>query len=193
MREVNDIYFVTGNRHKFEEASEIFSRYGLSLNWVNVDVEEIQNDSLIDVIIWKGYEISKILSDKLFIVEDTGLFIKGLNGFPGVYSSYVYKSIGCKGILRLMEGIDDRSAYFLSYGLLYLKDNVFKVFRVKVDGYISYEERGVHGFGFDPIFIPKGSDKTYAEMSLSLKNDFSHRGKLFNRIAKYILSRRLVE
>ncbi len=193
MREVNDLYFVTGNKNKFEEASEIFSRYGLDLNWVNVDVEEIQNDSLIDVVIWKGYEISKILSDKLFIVEDTGLFIKGLNGFPGVYSAYVYKSIGCKGILKLMEGINDRSAYFLSYGLLYLRDNVFKVFRVKVDGYISYEERGAHGFGFDPIFIPKGNNKTYAEMPLSLKNDFSHRGKLFNRIAKYILSRRLVE
>ncbi len=193
MREVDELYFVTGNKYKFEEASEVFGRYGLNLNWVNVDVEELQSDSLVDVILWKGYEISKVLSDNVFVVEDTGLFIKHLNGFPGVYSAYVYKSIGCKGVLKLMEGVSDRSAYFLSYGLLYLKNNIFKVFRVKVDGYISHEERGEHGFGFDPIFIPKGSDMTYAEMPLSLKNDFSHRGKLFNMIAKYILSRRLVE
>jgi len=193
MRGVDELYFVTGNKHKFEEASEIFGRYGLELNWVNVGVEEIQSDSLIDVILWKGYEILKILGDKMFIVEDTGLFIKYLNGFPGVYSAYVYNSIGCRGIIRLMDGVEDRSAYFLTYGLLYLRNNVFKIFRVKVDGQISKEERGNHGFGFDPIFIPDGSDMTYAEMPLKVKNDFSHRGKLFNMIAKYILSRRLVE
>lgn len=193
MKEIGEIFFVTSNRHKFEEASEIFGRYGLNLNWINVDVEEIQSDSLLDVILWKGYEISKVLSDNMFVVEDTGLFINHLSGFPGIYSAYVYKSIGCDGILKLMEGVRDRSAYFLSYGLLYLKNNIFKVFSVKVDGYISHEERGKHGFGFDPIFIPKGSNMTFAEMPLSLKNDFSHRGKLFNMIAKYILNRRLVE
>lgn len=191
MKGLNEIHLVTSNKNKYEEASEIFGRYKLSLKWVNIPVEEIQSDLLLDVILWKGYDVLKILGDVIFIVEDTGLFISYLNGFPGTYSSYIYKSLGCKGILKLMEGIEDRSAYFLSYGLLHMKKNIFKIFKVRVDGNISLKERGVRGFGFDPIFIPEGHKMTYAEMIPSLKNEFSHRGKLFNMIAKYILSRRL--
>ncbi|HIQ13194.1 MAG TPA: RdgB/HAM1 family non-canonical purine NTP pyrophosphatase [Thermoprotei archaeon] len=192
MKEFDKIHFVTSNRNKYEEASEIFGRYKLRLEWVNISVEEVQSDLLLDVILWKGYDILKILGNVPFIVEDTGLFINYLNGFPGTYSSYVYKSIGCKGILKLLEGVEDRTAYFLSYGLLHMKNNIFKLFKVRIDGIISFEERGMGGFGFDPIFIPEGHKITYAEMGPSVKNNFSHRGKLFNMIAKYILSRRLV-
>ena len=192
MNEIDEYLFVTGNKDKYLEAKKVFDRYNLKLIHVDISVDEIQSNSISEVLIWKGFEVSKILGDQKFIVEDTGLFIEALNGFPGVYSSYIFKTIGCEGILKLMEGVDNRAAYFLAYGMLYLGDGIFKMFKVKVDGHISREIRGSHGFGFDPIFIPDGSKHTYAEMSIDVKNRYSHRGKLFNIIAEYILNRGIV-
>ncbi|HIE37249.1 TPA: hypothetical protein EYP83_03685, partial [Candidatus Geothermarchaeota archaeon] len=71
MKEFDKIHFVTSNRNKYEEASEIFGRYKLRLEWVNISVEEVQSDLLLDVILWKGYDILKILGNVPFIVEDT--------------------------------------------------------------------------------------------------------------------------
>ncbi len=191
MREVGEIFFVSTNEHKYLEAKEVFDRYGLNLKWYLLEVDEIQSPSLQDIIIWKGYEISKVVNSP-FIVEDTGLFIECLNGFPGPYSSYIFKKIGNEGILKLMDKEVNRRAEFISYGLLYFGRNVFKLFRVSVKGEISHRIRGEHGFGYDPIFVPKGSLKTYAEMSLEEKNKFSHRGKLFKEIAEYIVNRGLI-
>ena len=188
MKEDKTLYFVTTNKSKYNEAKEIFSKYGLKLEWFYLDIEEIQSDSLFKIVMWKGYEASKIVEDN-FIIEDTGLFINALNGFPGPYSSYVFKMIGNEGILKLMKGVMERTAYFQSYGLLYLGNNVFKIFNVRVEGRIAEEMRGTQGFGFDPIFIPKNHGKTYAEMTLNEKNEVSHRGKLFNKIALYIVEK----
>jgi len=179
------IYFITTNEYKFKEACEIFQKFNLSLEMLKYPLPEIQGDTLIEVVIWKANEAFKII-DPPFIIEDTGLFINRLNGFPGVYSSYVYRTIGLEGILRLMQNIDDRSAYFEALGLVSIGKHVFKIFRKRVYGHISKRIRGEGGFGYDPIFIPEGEGRTFAEMNITEKNKISHRGGLFRDIANYL-------
>ncbi|NIW11921.1 MAG: non-canonical purine NTP pyrophosphatase, partial [Gammaproteobacteria bacterium] len=101
------------------------------------------------------------------LVEDAGLFIEVLKGFPGPYSSYVYRTLGTQGVLKLMEGIAERSAYFYSVVAFYSPNDASpKCFHGKVEGNIALKERGNQGFGFDPIFKPKGGiGKTFAEMA----------------------------
>jgi XTP/dITP diphosphohydrolase len=118
-------------------------------------------------------------------VEDAGLFIEALNGFPGPFSSYVYKTIGTQGVLRLMRGIKNRNALFLSAVAFCKPKSDPQVFVGKVDGVITLKERGGYGFGFDPIFQPKGKKKTFAEMRRGEKNKFSHRAKALRNFAEW--------
>ncbi len=174
------LYFITSNRNKYEEVKNFLERHGIKVEWINQRYVEIQAENLEDVV---RYAIERINVENSFI-EDSGLFIKALNGFPGVYSSYVYKTLGLNGILKLLEGIENREAYFVSViGLKYKSD--VKIFKGIVEGYISKEIRGSKGFGFDPIFIPKGYDKTFAE-DYELKNRISHRVKALEKMIKYV-------
>ena len=162
---------VTHNRNKYEEMKKIVS----DVEWINLEYPEIQADTLEEVI---EFSLS-YLSEKIegnFIIDDSGLFIEALNDFPGVYSAYVYKTIGNKGILKLMEGTENRRAYFKTIvGLRYNGIN-YKLVGI-CHGYIAREERGENGFGYDPIFIPENHSRTFAEMSIEEKNRVSHRGK----------------
>ncbi len=121
--------------------------------------------------------------DRIFI-EDSGLFVEALRGFPGVYSAYVSKTIGYKGILRLMKGEENRKAYFKSVVCLKLKGEI-KIFRGKVEGRIAEKARGRGGFGYDPIFIPEGSDKTFAEAP-EIKNRASHRKRALEGMKDFL-------
>ncbi len=180
-----EIRFVTTNVNKFNEAEDILSRYGIKLIHVPADITEIQSTDLVDIVIHKVMEAVKIVNPPL-IVEDTGLFINALNGFPGPYASYVYNTLGLSKILSLLRDASDRSASFIAVGALVFRENMFKIFRARVDGYISTDIRGNKGFGYDPIFIPTGSTRTFAEMGETLKNKYSHRGKLFSEIGRFI-------
>jgi len=119
-------------------------------------------------------------------VEDTGLFIDALNGFPGALAAYVHKSIGLQGILKLLEGVENRKAHFdaaVAYGA---PPGRIWVFTGRVYGRISLKEAGSGGFGFDPLFVPEGFDKTFAEMSLEEKSKISHRALAFRRLGVWI-------
>ena len=110
-------------------------------------------------------------------IDDSGLFVNALNGFPGVFSAYVFKTIGCEGILRLMDGVKDRSARFeCCIGFMSPGQNPFMVKGV-APGMISDRTSGNGGFGYDPIFVPEGRSETYAEIEISEKNKISHRGR----------------
>ena len=113
-------------------------------------------------------------SPKNFIVDDTGLFIDSLKGFPGVWSAYAQKTIGNKGILKLMDGVEDRGAEFRCCIGCDIDGERIVVVGV-CRGYITESEKGTDGFGFDPIFSPYGK-LTFAEMSIEDKNLISHRG-----------------
>jgi XTP/dITP diphosphohydrolase len=123
--------------------------------------------------------------NQVFILEDAGLFIDALQEFPGVYSKFVFFTIGLPGILQLLDTIENRNAVFRSvYG--YYEPGKKPIIVVgECKGTISYEQRGNHGFGYDPLFTPNGAKKTFGEMSIEEKNQFSHRGKaLENLIAE---------
>jgi len=178
------IFFVTKNKHKFLEASEIMRKYGIELETLEINKPEIQSLDLREIVL-HGLVNLYSLVNKPLVIEDAGLFIRALNWFPGPYSSYVFKTIGCQGILKLMDGIEDRYAKFKSVvGYIDAKSTV--LFEGEVEGAIAYEARGNRGFGFDPIFTPKGESKTFAQMSMQEKNRFSHRARAFKKLAEWL-------
>jgi XTP/dITP diphosphohydrolase len=183
------IFFVTNNINKFNEARELLAEHKISVGMLRVKAHEIQSDNL--------EEIAKISVQQAFkkchlpiIVEDAGLFIKALNGFPGPYASYVYRTIGNDGLLKLMENVKDREAKFQSV-IAYYSTGLESptCFKGEVIGEITTEiRRGISSFGFDPIFKPKNSDKTFSEMDISEKNKYSHRAKAILQFADWYKS-----
>lgn len=168
---------VTTNKGKIEEFQQIFNQYNLKYRVEFLKTKEIQSMDLREIAKESVLHAYHILREPV-VVEDAGLFINSLNGFPGPYSSYVYKTIGVDGVLKLMNGIQDRSAFFQSVIAFYSPYTGVRLFSGDVRGRISYEPRGIGGFGFDPIFIPdEGDGRTFAEMGVDEKNKISHRGK----------------
>ena len=182
-------YFVTSNVHKFLEARNLFSKYKLVTAKVNVKAVEIQNERLEKIAKFSALDAFKKCNFPLF-VEDSGLFINALNGFPGPYSKFFFTTVGLKGILKLMKNIKNRDAYFKSVIAFITLDSHPICFVGKALGKISFWEIGNNGFGYDPIFVPSKSidSKTFAEMTTSEKNLFSHRGKALTKFAKWFSS-----
>jgi len=171
------ILFGTSNKHKFEEAKVLFRQYDIIVEQYVPRTPEIQNDNLENIAKYTVlHEIQNI--NKPLFVEDAGIFIEELNGFPGPYSSYVQKTIGNIGILKLMEGVRNRDAEFRSV-VAYCEPNTKPAtFMGITKGYIAMEIRGGRMFGYDPIFIPyEGDGRAYSEMAPAEKNKISHRGK----------------
>jgi len=181
---VKRFVLVTTNKGKAEEFSEIFAEYGFDFRVEPMATPELQEYDLKKIAQYSVFYAYKVLREPV-LVEDAGLFIKTLNGFPGPYSSYVYKTIGIDGILKLMKGVREREAKFESALAFYSPLTELKMFTGTIEGRISEEPRGSKGFGFDPIFIPNGSDKTFAEMDLEEKNRFSHRAKAAKKFAEW--------
>ncbi len=169
-----EIYFATSNKAKFSEASDFFKPLGVSLKHFPFEYREIRSDSIEEIARDAVAAARKRVRMPVF-VEDSGLFIDSLSGFPGTYSSWVQKKIGNKGILKLMEGAADRSAVFEAC-IAYHDGAAISTFSGQCPGSILEEERGSGGFGYDPIFVPQGEDQTFAE-NKELKNKLSHRYK----------------
>lgn len=175
-----DLYFVSSNNHKYQEAKTILDSFGIKLGFFKSNLEEIQSNSLKEIAISKANDaFSKC--KKPIIIEDDGIFINSLNGFPGPYSSYIFKTIGNKGILNLLK--QNRKAKFVSI-ITYCDKNILESFHAKIDGSISKYVKG-KGWGYDPIFIPNNLKKTFAE--LNNKNELSHRYKALKKFSKWYL------
>lgn len=181
------VFFATGNINKFNEARSILGKYDIAVGMLRVKALEIQSDSL--------KEIAQASVMDAFsrchlpvIVEDAGLFVDALKGFPGPYAAYVYKTISNPGLLKLMENVKDRTATFRSVIAYYDGQSAPVCFEGEATGTIAYDEIWGNlntGFGFDPIFQPSGSKKTFAEMTIEEKNGFSHRAKAIQKFAKW--------
>ncbi|WP_287909699.1 XTP/dITP diphosphatase [Thermofilum sp.] len=178
------ILIATKNRHKVQEMAPILETYGYKLQPADLPKIEIQADTLQEIVAYAARHIPAI--DRPVIIEDAGLFIKALNGFPGPYSHYVYQTIGCRGILQLLQQATDRTAVFQSAIALKTPTGETHIFTGETIGTIVTEPRGTGGFGFDPIFQPQGTDKTYAEMTLQEKNLYSHRAKATRKLAEHL-------
>ena len=180
MHKLSDLLFVSSNIHKFTETEKILKSFGISIQFFKLNLEEIQSNSIKQIAIKKAQNaFSKC--KKPLIVEDDGIFIDSLGGFPGSYSSYVHKTIGNKGILNLLKY--NRGAKFVST-ITYCDKNGLESFEGKLDGTISKSQKG-KGWGYDPIFIPKNMQKTFAQ--LDEKNIISHRYKALKKFSNWYL------
>jgi len=175
---------MTENPGKFREASSILASRGIRARQLRRPKLEIQDQKLENI---AKYALKAALDQYPgpILVEDSGLFIEPLNGFPGPYSSHTLKTIGLDGILRLLGKRSQRHAYFLSavaYGTLHIRP---RIFTGTVRGTISRRIQGTNGFGFDPIFIPTRSTQTFGQADSSFKNTHSHRAKSFLKFANW--------
>lgn len=176
-----DVLFASSNKNKFDEVKKILANYGINVGFFKSSLKEIQSESLKQIATLKVDDAYRQCL-KPVIVEDAGLFIESLNGFPGPFSSYVFKTIGNSGILRLVR--KNRNAQFQSV-VAYCDDKFGVVlFDSKVHGKISKQTRG-NGWGYDPIFIPNGEIKTYA--MISNKNEISHRYKALKKFSNWFV------
>ncbi|MEM3397107.1 MAG: XTP/dITP diphosphatase [Thermoplasmata archaeon] len=178
------ISVITTNSGKFAEIVQFFENLNVNFEMQKLDLLEIQADSLEAVVAGKLDSVDKNFSNCL--VDDSGLFIDALSGFPGVYSSYVYRTIGVNGICKLMEGVENRNARFeCLFGFRLNNKNYF--FKGVCEGTIVDVPRGSGGFGFDPIFVPKGYSRTFAELPTEEKNKISHRGRALQELRNFLI------
>jgi XTP/dITP diphosphohydrolase len=163
---------VTSNPHKAKEVAAFF-RGEVVVEHVNLECPEFRHSDVGEI----AKEKARFAYDQLerpLIVDDTAFSVKALRGFPGPYAAYVLDTIGYRGILRLLEGVEERDASFET-AIAYADGDGIRIFRGLIDGVITRSPRGREGFGYDPIFEVDG--KTMAEMRIDEKNRISHRAR----------------
>jgi XTP/dITP diphosphohydrolase len=187
LKEANPvIQFATKNKDKYDEAARVAARYGIELVHLSLEKYEIQADELAKIATVAAEQALRESRASRLVAEDAGFFIDALNGFPGPYSSYVYRKLGVHGILRLLGDADEREAYFSS-AVAYCGEGQTTCFEGIVKGTVSLKPKGHHGFGFDPIFIPnEGEGRTFAEMAIDEKNRYSHRALAFSKFCEWV-------
>lgn len=180
------VTFASTNRNKFLEVQSILSTFDIDVQFAQVSLVEVQSDSLEDIATQKAKSAIE-QSQRPVMVEDDGLFIDSLNGFPGPYSSFVFRTIGNEGILKLLFGTGQRSASFRSL-IAYHDGKNTSISEGIMKGRIS-ETITEGGWGYDPIFIPSGTELTFAQLK-DKKNEYSHRRRALEKFAHWILSSR---
>ncbi|VVC01102.1 Non-canonical purine NTP pyrophosphatase [uncultured archaeon] len=178
------ILLLTSNHHKCAEANMILKPYSIKIIQKSAKGIEIQSDSI--------EEVARVCAKNAYskfrvplLVEDSGLFVDALRGFPGVYSSAIYKQVGCEGILRLLAQKRQRSAKFVC-ALAYANSSGVRLFRGVVHGTIASRIHTGAGFGYDPIFIPKGYSKPFSALP-KVKASLSHRGRAFVYFGRFMM------
>ncbi len=164
---------ITSNAGKVAEYQRSLGDLGIETEHYRLPYDEVQTSDLEEVVS-KGMDAIVAQGVRDFIIDDSGLFVDALKGFPGVWSAYAQKTIGNDGILRLLDGSADRGAEFrccIGCDIAGQRIIVTGICR----GTITREQTGDGGFGFDPIFTHDGGP-TFAEIPIELKNTVSHRG-----------------
>ncbi len=179
-----DVRFVTSNAGKVREVQRLLAGTGIRLRQDRRSLPEPQADRLEPVVRAKLAAVPR--ATEAILVEDSGLFLPSLGGFPGVYSAYIYRIWGCGPLLELLRS-RDRSATFQAVAGVRTRAGI-RLFTGACKGTIARSPRGEGGFGFDPIFRPTGSLRTFAEMEPDEKNRYSHRALAMRQAVRYLLS-----
>ncbi len=175
-----ELIFITGNKNKLEEARSIL---GKNIESKDIDLPEIQSLSAEEVAKDKARRAYEIIK-KPVLVEDSGFYISAWNNFPGALIKWALKTIGIEKISDYIAGSADKLAVAEACLCLY-DGNDYKIFSGKQNGIITIP-KGSNGFGFDPIFMPEGFDKTLGEMSFEEKNRISMRKQAFTKLKEYL-------
>ena len=188
------IIFATNNQHKVDEVRSVLPDYfdvvTLKEAGINIDIPE-PHETLEANAEEKATTIYHLTNTACFS-EDTGLEVFALNGEPGVRSARYAgeeKSFqkNIDKLLQKLKGEDDRSAQFRAVICLIMEGSV-EFFEGVCKGRIVKVQRGAEGFGYDPVFVPDGAEKTFAEMSIEEKNEYSHRRKAVDKLVKFLTS-----
>ncbi len=182
------VSFVTSNEGKVKEAREYLSGIEM-VEQVSYDYTEIQSDSLAEIAATGALEAYEAVGGETagdgVLVDDAGLFVDALGGFPGPYSAYVEETVGVDRVWKLPATEDNRRAHFRTV-LAYADETGVETFEGSVAGTLV-APRGEGGFGYDPIFEYNG--QTMAEMSTDEKNAISHRGRALETFAEWLADR----
>lgn len=183
----NRLVLVTQNEHKLEELTPLFEEYEVPFDTTGLEKFELQSKDVEEIAIAAAKYAHNVLGRSV-VVDDTGFFVSALNDFPGSYAAYVLQTIGYQGILTLLNAAQNRSARFVT-AVAFCDDLSQKSFLGEMKGTVSSTPSGSSGFGYDPIFMPTGFSKTYADLSLSQKVQISHRTKAFRAFLDWWISR----
>jgi XTP/dITP diphosphohydrolase len=160
--------FVTSNPNKIREAAEIL---GVELHGIALDLPELQSLDLAQVAVAKAASAREALNN-----PDSPVLVEAWNGLPGALTKWFLESVGNEGLLKMLSAESDRSARAVCAVAVATADGTVCAFTGVVEGEIPLEPRGDGGFGWDPIFVPKGSSLTYAELGPRKQKD-SHRAR----------------
>lgn len=184
------IVFATNNKNKLKEVRSKIQDEILGLTDIGCteDIEETGNTFEDNALIKAKYVLDKY--GYACFADDSGLEVEALNGAPGVYSARYAGEHGnaeanMNKLLTVLSNEKNRKAKFVTVICL-VKDGTTNFFRGEIHGKITMEKRGSDGFGYDPIFIPDGYDKTFAELSLEEKNKISHRALAIEKMLAYL-------
>ena len=187
-----DLVFATNNEHKLMEIRALVEKDVRIISLSDMGINEIIPETM-DTLEGNAIQKASYIFEKYSVncfADDTGLEVKALNGRPGVYSArYAGEHCSFKDnvdkLLREMQQIDERTAKFITI-IAFIYKGTIKTFEGIVEGEITKTEVGDQGFGYDPVFRPKGFSKTFAELSTEEKNIISHRGRAVTRFVHYL-------
>lgn len=181
METMKPIYFITGNEGKFREARGIMP----AIQQIKLELPEEQSLDPHFVIKKKLEYASSQRSERPLIVEDTSLYIEGLNGFPGPLVRWMELAVGNEGIYNLCAKIGNSRAVAKTVIGYHGEDSKVEFFEGEIAGQIV-KPYGNEGFGWDSIFQPDGINETFAEMGDEFKTEFSMRTQAFNNLRAYL-------
>ena len=193
------LIFATNNQNKVDEIKSILTGIidvcSLKEAHIDIDIPE-PHDTLEQNATEKSQTIYKITGKDCFS-EDTGLEVIALNGEPGVKSArYASEEAHYKNntekLLHQLDGVQNRQAQFKTIISLILQGKEYQ-FQGLCKGAITTQESGKNGFGYDAVFIPEGSSKTFAEMTMEEKNKFSHRKKAVAKLISFLKDKKWEE
>lgn len=191
---LSEVVFASHNAGKIKEIKELLQPFGINvksaLDMELPDVEET-GSTFAENSLLKSQTIAE-LTGLPCIADDSGLCVDALNGAPGVYSArYAPNRDFDKGMEKLLAEMaqspnKSRKAHFSCVISLAFPNGGYELFEGRVDGHIAAEKHGNGGFGYDPLFIPDGFAKSFAQMSKDEKNQVSHRGRAVEKLKAYL-------
>ena len=178
---MKDLVFITGNQHK---ADYLAKWLGMPVEHQKVDLDEIQSLDAREVAEHKVRQAYERVQRPV-LIEDVALTFTGLGRLPGTFIKWFLEELTVDGLCKLADGLSTREAVAsITYALF--DGTEVRYFEASVKGVITSEPRGDSGFGWNAIFLPDGSDKTYAEMTDEELKPFSHRAKAIDKLREYL-------
>lgn len=178
------VTFVSTNPGKYREVRALLRPYGIRVRWTRRKLPEPQTAELEEVVRSKLDAVRDLPG--WVLVEDSGLFIPSLNGFPGVYSAHILDIWGFGPLFELLKKRSRAASFRAVAGLR--RGREIWLFPGEVRGRIAPRAAGAYGFGYDPIFIPDGEKRTFAQIPAAAKNELSHRSQALRAVGRMLAS-----